>query len=62
MRSGMAQEHRDWLEVLGYPPQGVAPFSPEPCADPQPKGRRALPEMVQLRLPDMDAPRENQAL
>jgi len=35
MRSGMTQKHRDWLEVLGYPPQEVAPFSPESCADPQ---------------------------
>ena len=36
MRSGMTQEHHDWLEVLGYPPQGRAPFSPESYADPLP--------------------------
>jgi hypothetical protein len=35
MRSGMTQEHRDWLEALGYP-QGAAAFSPKSCADPQP--------------------------
>ncbi len=36
MRSGMTQEHRDWLEVLGYPPQGGASCSPESSADLQP--------------------------
>lgn len=35
MRSGMTQEHRDWLEVLGYPAQAGAPGSPESWADPQ---------------------------
>jgi hypothetical protein len=36
MRSGRTQEHRDWLEVLGYPPHGGAPCSPESCPDRQP--------------------------
>ena len=36
MRSGLTQEPGDWLEVLGYHPQGGTPFSPESCADPQP--------------------------
>jgi transposase-like protein len=36
MRSGLTQKPGEWLEVLGYPPQGGTPFSPESCADPQP--------------------------
>jgi hypothetical protein len=36
MRSGMTQEHRDWLVALGYPPQGAAACSLESCADRRP--------------------------
>jgi hypothetical protein len=36
MRSRITQEHRDWLEVLGYPPQGATACAPGSGADPQP--------------------------
>lgn len=36
MRSGMTQKHHDWLEALGYPPQGAAVCLPQSSADPLP--------------------------
>jgi hypothetical protein len=36
MRSGMSQQSHDWLEALGYPPQGAAACAPESDIGPQP--------------------------
>ena len=36
MRGGMTQEHRHWLEVLGYSAQAGTPCSPDSCADLEP--------------------------